>query len=214
MRISYQIICDFWSQNKKLLIIWQLVFLLSAAVYLVMIPKTYEAYFHVQTAKILVNDKWDALKWARYTRRNLMSPQGFTPELARVCVGSDSNAARRSLVNAMQIDILNDSGGVLAISVRLVGADHAKECANLLAKNIVDISDAALTHRLLEEGFTPTNLQKGKINNYERAMITSQPRMSDSYVRPQIAQTMLGAFLMGLISVIAYAILKRRYFSE
>jgi capsular polysaccharide biosynthesis protein len=142
-----------------------------------------------------------------------MSPQVFTPELARACVGSDSNAARRSLVNSMQIDILDDSGGVLAISVRLVGADHAKECANLLAKNIVDTSDAALTNRLLEDGFTAVNLQKGKINNYEKPMITSQPRMSDSYVRPQMAQTMLGAFLMGLISVLAYSILKRRYFS-
>ena len=114
----------------------------------------------------------------------------------------------------MQIDILNDSGGVLAISLRLVGADHAKECANLLAKNIVDTSDAALTNRLLEDGFTVGNLQKGKINNYDKPMITSQPRMSDSYVRPRMAQTMLGAFLMGLISVIAYGILKRRYFSE
>ena len=61
---------------------------------------------------------------------------------------------------------------------------------------------------------TAGNLQKGKINNYEKPMITSQSRMSDSYVRPQMAQTMLGAFLIGLISVIAYSILKRRYFSE
>lgn len=214
MRISYQIICDFWSQNKKLLIICQLASLLLAGVYLTLTPKTYEAYFQVRTAKILVNEKWEALKWARYTRRNLMSPQAHNANLVQACMGSDGNAIRRSLVGSMQIDIIDDSGGVLAIAVRLTGVGQAKKCAEMLAESIIEISDAALTKRLSDEGFQAGNTTKGKINNYEKPLITSQVQMSDSYVKPKWFHVCLSASLLGLVGAIAFAILRRRYRSD
>ena len=214
MRISYQIICDFWSQNKKLLIICQLASLLLAGVYLTLTPKTYEAYFQVRTAKILVNEKWEALKWARYTRRNLMSPQAHNASLVQACMGSDGNAIRRSLVGSMQIDIIDDSGGVLAIAVRLTGVGQAKKCAEMLAESIIEVSDAALTKRLSDEGFQTGNTAKGKINNYERPLITSQVQMSDSYVKPKWFHVCLSASLLGFVGAIAFVILRRRYRSD
>jgi len=214
MRISYQIICDFWSQNKKLLIICQLVSLLLAGAYLILTPKTYEAYFHVRTAKILVNEKWEALKWARYTRRNLMSPQAHSAKLVQTCMGSDGNATRRSFVSSMQIDIIDDSGGVLAIAIRLTGVERAKKCAEMLAESIVEVSDAALTKRLSDEGFQAGNTIKGKINNYEKPLITSHAQMSDSYVKPKWFHVYLSASLLGLVGAIAFAILRRRYRSD
>ena len=214
MRISYQIVCDFWSQNKKLLIICQLASLLLAGVYLTLTPKTYEAYFQVRTAKILVNEKWEALKWARYTRRNLMSPQAHNVNLVQACMGGDSNAIRRYLVGSMQIDIIDDSGGVLAIAVRLTGVEQAKKCAQMLAESIVEVSDAALTKRLSDEGFQAANTTKGKINNYEKPLITSQVQMSDSYVKPKWFHVCLSASLLGLVGAIAFAILRRRYRSD
>jgi len=214
MRISYQIICDFWSQNKKLLIICQLASLLLAGAYLTLTPKTYEAYFHVRTAKILVNEKWEALKWARYTRRNLMSPQAYSTQLVKACIGSDGNAARRSLVGSIQIDIIDDSGGVLAIAIRLAGFERTKKCAEMLAESIVEVSDAALTKRLSDEGFQAGNTIKGKINNYEKPLITSQAQMSDSYVKPKWFHVYLSASLLGLMGAITFAILRRRYRSD
>jgi hypothetical protein len=211
MRISYQIICDFWSQNKKILIIWQTFFLLFAGLYLVIAPKKYEAYFHVRTAKILVNDKWSALKWARYTRRDLMSPQSLKAELVQSCMGGDGNAIRRSLVNAIQIDVIDDSGGTLGIAVRLTGIDRARECANLLANSIVETSGEALAKRLAEDGFAVANSQKGKINNYEKPMITSQVQMSDTYASPKPFHLLLATSLLALISSVSFVILRKRY---
>lgn len=211
MRISYQIIRDFWLQNKKLLIIWQLVFLLSAAAYLVMTPKTYEAYFQVKTAKISIDGNWSVLKLARNTRRDLMSPQGFPADVVKACMNEDSHALRRSLVNSMQIDVIDDFGGVMGISVRLVGADHSKDCANLLAKYIVDGSDAVLTKRLNDDGFVDGIMPKGKIQLFEKPMVTSQVQMSDSYVKPRTLNTLLLASLLGLAGAIAYVVLRKRY---
>jgi capsular polysaccharide biosynthesis protein len=214
MRISYQIICDFWSQNKKLLIIWQIVFLLLAGIYLMVTPKTYEAYFQVRTAKILVNEKWEALKWARYTRRNLMSPQAHSDQLVQACMGSEGNAVRRSLVNSMRIDVIDDSGGALAISIRLIGDEKAKKCAEMLAETIVKDSDAALVKRLNDEGFVEGNTVKGKINKFEKPFISSQVQMSDSFVRPKWFHVYLSASLLGFVGALAFAILRRRYRSE
>ena len=211
MRISYQIICDFWSQNKKLLIIWQIVFLLSAAVYLVMTPKTYEAYFQVKTAKISIDGNWSVLKLARNTRRDLMSPQGFPVDIVKACMDEDSHAMRRSLVNSIQIDVIDDFGGVMGIAVRLVGFEHSKACANLLAKYIVDSSDAVLTKRLNDEGFIAGVVQKGKIQIFEKPMVTSEIQMSDSYIKPRTVNTLLLASLLGLAGAIAYVILRKRY---
>jgi capsular polysaccharide biosynthesis protein len=214
MRISYQIICDFWSQNKQLLIICQLVFLLLAGIYLMVTPKTYEAYFQVRTAKILVNEKWEALKWARYTRRNLMSPQAHSDQLVQACMGSEGNAVRRSLVNSMRIDVIDDSGGALAISIRLIGVERAKKCAEMLAETIVKDSDAALVKRLNDEGFVEGNTVKGKINKFEKPFISSQVQMSDSFVRPKWFHVYLSASLLGFVGALAFAILRRRYRSE
>jgi capsular polysaccharide biosynthesis protein len=211
MRISYQIICDFWSQNKKILIIWQVIFLLLAGIYLATTPKTYEAYFQVRTAKILVDDKWNALKWARYTRRDLMSPQSYPANLVQACMGEDGNGIRRSLVNSIQIDVIDDSGGVMGISVRLVGKENATKCANLLAVSIVENSNAALAKRLADDGFSAPNTSKGRVNNYEKPVVTSQVQMSDSYVYPQNFKVFLAALLMGLAVAFATVILRERY---
>lgn len=211
MRISYKIICDFWSQNKKLLIIWQLVFLLTAAVYLVVMPKTYEAYFQVKTAKISVDGNWVALKLARNSRRDLMSPQGFPVDIVKACMDEDSHALRRSLVNSIQVDVIDDFGGVMGVSVRLVGIEHARDCANILAKFIIDSSDVALIKRLNDDGFVAGVIQKGKIQAFEKPSVISQVQMSDSYVKPRSSNTLLLASLLGLASAIAYAILRKRY---
>ena len=211
MRISYQIICDFWSQNKKLLIIWQIVFLLFAAVYLVITPKTYEAYFQVKTAKISIDGNWTVLKLARNTRRDLMSPRGFPADIVKACMDEDTNTLRRSLVNSIQIDVIDDFGGVMGIAVRLVGIEHSKNCANLLAKYIVDSSDAVLTKRLNDDGFVAGVVQKGKIQAFEKPMVTSQAQMSDSYVKPRAFNTILLASLLGLAGAMSYVILRKRY---
>lgn len=214
MRISYQIACDFWSENKKQLIIWQIIFLLSASIYLIVTPKTYEAYFQVRTAKILVDDRWNALKWARYTRRDLMSPQNYSVPLVQACMGGDGNAIRRSLVNAIQVDVIDDSGGVMGILVRLTGVDQSKKCANLLAQSIVQTSDNALLKRLTDDGYIVPNKIKGKVNNYEKSLITSEVRMSDNYVRPQGIQVFLASLLMALLAAIFAVALRKRYRGE
>lgn len=214
MRISYQIICDFWSQNKKLLIICQVISLLLAGIYLTVTPKTYEAYFQVRTARILVDERWSALKWARYTRRDLMSPQNYPSTLVQDCMGEEGNSIRRSLVNAIQVDVIDDSGGVMGVLVRLVGVEQSKKCANLLAQSIVQISDNALLKRLTDEGYIAPNMLKGKINNYEKSIITSEVRMSDSFIRPKGFQVFLVSVLIGLVAAFSAVALRKRYRGE
>jgi capsular polysaccharide biosynthesis protein len=211
MRISYQIICDFWSRNKKLLIIWQAVFLLLAGIYLAVTPKTYEAYFQVKTAKILIDGNWSVLKLGRNTRRDLMSPPGFPVNLVRSCMGGENHALRRSLVNAIQIDIIDDFGGVMGIAVRLVGIEHARDCANLLAQYIVESSDAALNKKLTEDGFEAGMTLKNKVQAFEKSVVTSQIQMSDDYVKPRIANILILGSLLGFMGALAYIILRRRY---
>jgi len=211
MRINYQIICDFWSQNKKILISWQVVFLLLAGIYLAITPKTYEAYFQVKTAKISIDGNWSVLKLGRNTRRDLMSPSGFPADLVKSCMGDDNHALRRSLVDSIQIDIIDDFGGVMGIAVRLVGIEHARDCANLLANYIVEGSDAALNKRLVDDGFVAGVIQKGKVQAFEKPAVTSQIQMSDEYVKPRSKNILILASLLGMMGSIAYAILRRRY---
>jgi capsular polysaccharide biosynthesis protein len=212
MRVSYKIICGFWSQNKKLLIVWQLVFLLSAGIYLLLTPKTYEAYFQVKTAKLSIDGNWTALKLARNTRRDIMSPQAFPSDLVKVCMNKDSHSLRRTLVNSIQVNVIDDFGGVMGISVRLIGVEQSKHCASELAQLIVQNSDASLKRRLGEDGFPSSGgSQKGKIQAFEGPSIVSQIQMSDDYVKPRTLSTILLAALLGLSGAITYAILRRRY---
>jgi hypothetical protein len=129
-------------------------------------------------------------------------------------MGRDGNAVRRSLVNSIQVDVIDDSGGVMGILVRLVGVEQSKKCANLLAQSIVQISDNALLKRLADEGFIAPNMIKGKINNYEKPVITSEVRMGDSYVRPQGFQVLLASMLMGLVAAFFVVVLRKRYRGE
>ena len=211
MKISYQIICKYWVENRKILIFWQIAFLLLGSIYLAITPKTYEAYFQVRTAKILVNDRWEALKWARYARRDLMSPQWFSADLVKDCMGEDGNAIRRSLVNSIQVDIIDDSGGLMGIAVRLAGIDSPKKCANLLAETLVKASDASLVKRLADDGFMAANVTKGKINQFEKPAVTFPVQMSDSYLRPQAAKVLLVGFIMALVLALGSVVLKGRY---
>ena len=211
MKISYQMICNYWVENRKILIFWQIVFLLLGAIYLAITPKTYEAYFQVRTAKILVNDRWEALKWARYTRRDLMSPQWFSADLVKDCMGEDGNAIRRSLVNSIQVDIIDDSGGLMGIAVRLTGLDSPKKCANLLAETLVKASDVSLVKRLADDGYMAANVTKGKINQFEKPAVTFPVQMSDSYLRPQAAKVLLVGFIMALVLALGSVVLKGRY---
>lgn len=123
----------------------------------------------------------------------------------------DSHALRRSLVNSIQVDVIDDFGGVMGVSVRLVGIEHARDCANILAKFIIDSSDVALIKRLNDDGFVAGVIQKGKIQAFEKPSVISQVQMSDSYVKPRSSNTLLLASLLGLASAIAYAILRKRY---
>jgi len=211
MKISYQMICNYWVENRKILIFWQIVFLLLGAIYLAITPKTYEAYFQVRTAKILVNDRWEALKWARYTRRDLMSPQWFSADLVKDCMGEDGNAIRRSLVNSIQVDIIDDSGGLMGIAVRLTGLDSPKKCANLLAETLVKASYVSLVKRLADDGYMAANVTKGKINQFEKPAVTFPVQMSDSYLRPQAAKVLLVGFIMALVLALGSVVLKGRY---
>jgi hypothetical protein len=129
-------------------------------------------------------------------------------------MGSEGNAVRRSLVNSMRIDVIDDSGGALAISIRLIGVEKAKKCAEMLAETIVKDSDAALTKRLSDEGFVVGNTAKVKINNFEKPFVSSQVQMSDSYVKPKWFHVFLSASLLGLMGAIAFSILRRRYRSD
>lgn len=210
MRISYQMICDFWLRNRKLLIVYQMISLLLSGIYLTITPKTYEAYFQVRTAKVLMDGNWTVLKLARNTRRDLMSPQGFPVEIVNACMEGNSHSLRRSLVNAMQIDVIDDFGGVMGVAVRLVGISHAKECANLLANYIVDNSNNALSKRLDDEGFVAGSAT-GRIRAFEKPMVTSQVQMSDSYVKPRITNVLIIATLAGFFVALAHAILRKRY---
>jgi len=211
MKISYQMICNYWVENRKILIFWQIAFLLLGSIYLAVTPKTYEAYFEVRTAKILVNDRWEALKWARYARRDLMSPQWFSADLVKVCMGEDGNAIRRSLVNSIQVNIIDDSGGLMGIAVRLAGIDSPKKCANLLAETMVKASNASLVKRLADDGYIAANATKGKINQFEKPAVTFPVQMSDSYLRPQVDKVLLAGFIMGLMFAFASVVLKGRY---
>ncbi len=214
MKISYSIICRFISQNKFQLILALAISLISSIAYFYITPKIYEATFHVRTAKIQIDGRWNAIKWARYTRRDLMSPQWYSENIVNECMGSDSNKARRNLVNAIRIDIMDDSGGALAISVKLIGENHTKNCAYLIANTIINHSNGTLKQRLADDGYVNKNSLSGRINQYQEAAITSNVRMSDHYVEPQLPKLTALMSLFVFTLVLGYGVLKRRYRSE
>ena len=211
MNIRYQLIITFLSKNKNTFLASLVICLLGGASYFVLTPKVYEAYFQVRTAKILVNKDWAALKWGRYTRRDLNGPRTYPTELVQLCTGSDSNASRKNLVNSIYIDVIDDSGGVVGVVVRLAGPKEARICAEALAKFVVEVSDVALSKRLADEGFSTPKTSGGGVLNFERPMITSQVQMSDSHIKPRLFQTIIWSLLAGFGLAISLGILKERY---
>jgi hypothetical protein len=212
MNISYQKVIDWFKGNLKTLVILELVCLLIATAYFLTAPRIYEANFSIGLPKVpaVTSGNPNASKV-----RLLISPQEFirptqdpmaySDEFIKGCMGEDTNANRKKLINALQLGV-KQQGDVIAFTLRLEGNERSAACANLLLTKV--LNDLSLTQ---DNYVKSVNLMPADNVNVIKPSIVQNVRMSDSYVKPDLIKILTAAVLAGVFMTVFLSIMRKRY---
>ena len=217
MNISYQKVISWFKDNLKSLIVIELICLLIAGVYFLIAPRIYEAVFSISLPKVLVAPGANS---SPNPFRLLISPQEFirptqnpmlyTPAFIQSCMGEDSNANRKQLINALQLGV-QQQGDVVAFTLRLEGREKVQECAHLfLTKVLSDLTAMQADH------VKNSSLYNGKRDNgngqyFLVPQVIQEIRLSDSYVKPNLVKLLTMALLAGIGLTVVLAVMRKRY---
>lgn len=203
---------DWLKSNFKILLILEIACLLIAAVYFVLSPRIYEANFSIVLPKVptAVSSDPKAPKM-----RLLISPQDFMrpaqdpmtyPEaFIKECMGEDTNANRKKLINALQLGV-KQQGDVIAFTLRLAGNQRTSTCANLWLIKV--LNDLTITQ---ENYLKAAGLDPASTINVAKPGLLQHIRMSDSYVKPDLYKLMPSAVLAGIFLSFFVSIMRKRY---
>lgn len=212
MNISYQKVINWFKSNFKILLILEIACLLIAAVYFVFSPRIYEANFSIVLPKVptAASDDPHVPKM-----RLMISPQEFIrpaqdpmsyPEaFVKDCMGEDTNANRKKLINALQLGV-KQQGDVIAFTLRLEGYQRTSTCANLWLLKV--LKDLTLTQ---ENYLKSAGRDPATTNNVAKPSLLQHIRMSDSYVKPDLYKLMTSAVLAGVFLSFFFSIMRKRY---
>jgi hypothetical protein len=217
MNISYQKITNWFKDNLKSLIVLELICLLIAGAYFLIAPRIYEAVFSISLPKVLSAPTVNA---GPGPLRLLISPQEFIrptqnpmlymPAFIQSCMGEDTNANRKQLINALQLGVQRQ-GDAVAFTLRLEGREKVQECARLfLAKVLNDLTAMQADH------VKNSNLYEGKRESgngqyLSVPQVVQEVRLSDSYVKPNLVKLITTALLAGIILTVVLAVMRKRY---
>lgn len=218
MYISYDIVSAWFRQNFKLLLALECISLLAAGTFLYFTPHIYEANFAVRLPKMEVSSSSDVSKegskaqspknqWVLLISgldflRGLQNPMGHSYELIQTCMGEETNANRRKFIQGLQISLMG-GGDIIYFSLRQEGRERASQCATLFKTLVFEDLN----------GIYNSQAQKNAPNviRLEKAVITEDIHLSDSYIYPNLQKTILAALIAGFLLAIFGVSLRNKY---
>lgn len=217
MNISYQTVIDWFKQNFKLLISLEVICLLIAGIYFLLAPRIYEAVFSISLPKVLsapvVNSKPSPLRLLISPQefiRPTQNPMLYTPAFIQNCMGEDTNANRKQLINALHLGV-QQQGDVVAFTLRLEGREKAQECARLFLAKVLNDLTAMQADHIKNSGLYEGKRESGNSQYLSVPQIVQEVRLSDSYVKPNLVKIMTTALLAGIGLTVVLAIMRKRY---
>jgi capsular polysaccharide biosynthesis protein len=214
MYISYAIVISWLRKNIKLLLAVEFISLIAAGIFLHFTPRVYEANFAVRLPKMefsvttdMTKDQGPKNQWTLLISgldflRGLQNPMGHSYLLIKTCMGEETNTNRKKFIQGLQISLMG-GGDIIYFSLRQEGRERTVQCANLF-KNLV-FQDL--------DGIYNSQAQKNAPNviHLEKAVITEDIHLSDSYIYPNPQKTILAALIAGFLLAIFGVSLRNKY---
>ena len=217
MNISYQKVTSWFKDNLKSLIVIELVCLLIAGIYFLIAPRIYEAVFSISLPKVLsaptVNAQPSPLRLLISPQefiRPTQNPMLYTPAFIQSCMGEDSNANRKRLINALQLGV-QQQGDVVAFTLRLEGSEKTQECARLFLTKVLNDLTAMQADHVKNSNLYDGKRESGNGQYLSVPQIVQEVRLSDSYVKPNLVKLLTAALLAGIGLTVILAIMRKRY---
>lgn len=214
MIISYQEVTHWFRSNIKALVVIEMLCLVVAGAYFLMAPRIYEANFSIGLPKIPVvsnqpnGPNMRLMISPQEFIRPTQDPMAYSEEFVKNCMGQDTNANRKKMINALQLGV-QKQGDVIAFTLRLEGGERSAACANLfLTKVLEDLSIAQVNY--LKTTLAASAAQANPENIVKPALIQAV-RMSDSYIKPEFIKTFTTAMLAGALLTVFLSVMRKRY---
>lgn len=203
---------DWFKDNFKILLILELICLLIAVIYFIFSPRIYEANFSIVLPKVPTatsNDpnapKMRLLISPQEFIRPAQDPMAYSEAFIKECMGEDTNANRKKLINALQLGV-RQQGDVIAFTLRLEGKQRTATCANVWLIKV--LNDLTITQ---ENYLKSVGLDSVGTTNIAKPGLLQHIRMSDSYVKPDLVKLITTAVLAGIFLSFFVSIMRKRY---
>ena len=210
MNISYSAVNEWFKTNVKLLVALEFACLLMAGLYFLMAPRIYEASFSISLPKVLASPETNSPKM-----RLLISPQEFirptqdpmaySAAFVKDCMGEDSNANRKKMINGLQLGV-KQQGDVIAFTLRLEGSERPAKCAALMMQRAFD--DLTANQDLYLKSKTAGTIDAA---TFARPALVQSIRLSDSYIKPDLSRIFISALLAGVFLTIFISLMRKKY---
>jgi hypothetical protein len=214
MIISYQEVTHWFKTNFKVLVIIEVLCLLFAGGYFLLAPRIYETQFSIGLPKVPVvsnqpnGPNMRLMISPQEFIRPTQDPMAYSEEFVKNCMGQDTNANRKKMINALQLGV-QKQGDVIAFTLRLEGTERSAACANLfLTKVLEDLSIAQVNY--LKTPLATSAAQAHPENIVKPALIQAV-RMSDSYIKPDFIKIFTAAILAGAFLTVLLSVMRKRY---
>jgi len=214
MIISYQEVTHWFKTNFKALVIIEVLCLLVAGGYFLLTPQIYEAQFSIGLPKVPVisnqpnGPNMRLMISPQEFIRPTQDPMAYSEEFVKNCMGQDTNANRKKMINALQLGV-QKQGDVIAFTLRLEGSERSAACANLfLTKVLEDLSISQVNYLK-----TPLVSSAGQANpeNIVKPALIQAVRMSDSYIKPDLMKILTSAMIAGAFLTVFLSVIGKRY---
>lgn len=223
MHISYQKIINWFSTNFKVLIIVGAICLTVGMVYFGLAPRIYEADFSLSLPKVVTAPSTSSdtpqlrlLISPQEFIRPTQNPMAYSSDLIEGCMGVDTNANRKKMINSMQLSV-QQQGDVIAFTLRLEGRERVNQCANLILTKV--FNDLVITQENYFASLVK-NEKKGNQNSkevvstaqeFKKPEVVQIVRISDSYIKPDFIKIIIQAGLATIFLTIFLSIMRNRY---
>ena len=212
MNISYRSVNEWFKGNIKLLFVLEVLCLAAAGIYFFIAPRIYEASFSIGLPKVLAsapaNSNQPKLRLMISPQefiRPTQDPMAYSEEFIKNCMGADTNANRKDFINSLQLGV-KQQGDVIAVTLRLKGAERAENCANLLMTRVLD-GLVNSQDRYLEAA----KVDIADPTNFSRPVVVQSIRLSDSYIKPDLNRLLMMAVVAAIALTIFLSMMKKRY---
>jgi len=183
---------------------------MAAVIWFLLAPRIYEANFSISLPKVSTGSQVDSSRL-----RLLISPQEFirptqdpmsySSDFVRGCMGTDSNANRKKMINSLQLGV-KQRGDVIAFTLRLEGAEAVEKCANLFLLRAIDQLTA------IQDIYLKA-LPDGGLNlaDVGKPALVQTIRLSDTYIAPDLKRFLMLAVIAGFVMTIFFSVLRNKY---